>query len=273
MMKILNHVRLTLCALTLLAPPIFGQSDNAVHDNKPIQAPPANDAAEPDTPRFYIGARFDFFPQRLFQTPYTTASSVNPILSYAYLGSSSGSRYWLGLTGEYRLHGNLWLGVDFFHHQAEYTQVTQIKSGTQDPNSSYDNRQVTTVSEDTRAAYWDVPFVVRYYGLYHSGRRGLGWTKQTYALGGAAYRHVGNVRTGTSTSNADSSTTYDETPAKALHTNLAGVVAGVGFKVFEYGKFKSMFEGRYTRWSGFTFEGPAYGSQRNQFDLGLSFAY
>jgi len=262
MTRLLNLVRFTTCTLTFLLPTL-GQTANTV---------PAS-VDEPQPPRFYIGARVDFFPQRLFQTPYATASSINPILSYTYTGSSLGSRYWLGLTGEYRLRGNVWLGIDFFHHQAEYTQVTQIKSGLQDPNSTYDNRQVTTMTQDTRAGYWDVPFVVRYYGLYTTSHRGLRWTKQTYAVGGVAYRHVSNIRTGTSTSNADSSTTYNEVPAEALHTNLAGAIGGIGFKVFEYGKFKSMFEGRYTRWSGYSFQGPAHRSERNQFDLGLSFAY
>ncbi len=261
MIHILKPACFTLCVIAILRP-LYAQSDN----------PPAN-ADEPHPPRFYIGARVDFFPQRLFETPYTTGASVNPILSYTYTGSSQGSRYWLGLTGEYRLRGNLWLGIDFFHHPAGFTQVTRIKSGIQDPNSSYDNRQVTTVTQDTRAAYWDVPFLVRYYGLYTTSRRGLGWTKQTYALGGAAYRHVSNIRTGTSTSNADTSTTYDEVPAQAQHSNLAGAIGGIGFKVFEYGKFKSMFEGRYTRWSGYSLQGPAYRSERNQFDLGLTFAY
>jgi hypothetical protein len=268
MINTLRQVLFTLHASALLASALFGQSNNPAQDNAQ-----GNGDVEPQAPRFYIGARVDFFPQRLVQTPYTTASTVNPILSYAYFGSSLGSRYWLGLTGEYRLTRKVWLGVDLFHHQAEYTQVAQIKSGIQDPNSSYDNRQTTTVTEDTRAAYWDVPFVARYYGLYNGGRHGLRWTKQTYALGGFAYRHVGNIRTGTSTANADGSTTYNETPAKAQHTNLAGLVGGVGFKVFEAGKFKSMFEGRYTRWSAYTFQGPAYRSERNQFDLGLSFAY
>jgi hypothetical protein len=267
-------------ALALLASHVFGQSQNPSQDTKSAQTPPATAAStsanvdgEPKPPRFSIGVHVDYLPQRLFQTQYTTASTTNPVLSTAYFGSSPGSRRWLGLTGEYRLKGNIALAVDFYYHQAEYTQLRQIKSGTQDPNSSYDNRPLTSITQDTRAQYWDVPFVARYYGLYKSGGRSLGWMKQTYASGGVTYRHVGNIRTGTSTSNADGSTDYNEIPAKAQHTNLAGVVGGIGYNLFELHKFRWMIEGRYTRWSGNTFQGPAYRSQQNQAQLGFIFAY
>ena len=261
--------------LTFLAVCAFGQSQNSTQ----VQTPPAGTSSspnvdpEPKPPRFSIGVKVDYLPQRLFQTQYTTTSSTNPILSTEYFGSSPGSRRWLGLTGEYRLKGDIALAVDFYYHQAEYTQLSQIKSGTQDPNSSYDNRPLTSITQDTRAAYWDVPFVARYYGLYKSGGRGLGWMKQTYASGGITYRHVGNIRTGTSTSYPDGSTDYNEIPAKAQHTNLAGVVAGVGYNLFELRKFRWMIEGRYTRWSGTSFQGPAYRSQQNQGQLGFTFSY
>jgi hypothetical protein len=254
-------MRLALSALVLLIP-AAGQ-DPA----------PATDQGEPKPERYHFGILVEYFPQRLFQTPYATASSTNPILSYAYFGRAPDSRYWLGLTGEYNLTDRISLSADFFHHQAEYTQLTQIRSGIQDPNSSYDNRQLISVNEDTRADYWDIPFVARYYGLHHSSRKGLAWMKDTYALGGAAYRHVSNIRTGTSTTNADGSTSYNEIPAKPQHTNLLGVIAGAGFKLFEDGKFKSMIEVRYTRWAGYTFQGPAYRSQQNQFQIGLSVTY
>lgn len=266
--------------LALLAGRAFAQSQTPPQDTKPSQAPPATASAtsaningELKPPRFSFGVQLDLLPQRLFQTQYTTASTTNPILSYAYFGSSPGSRRWLGLTSEYHLKGNVSLAVNFSYHQAEYTQLSQITSGLLDPNSSYDNRPLTSITQDTRAGYWDVPFVARYYGLYKGGAPGLGWMKQTYASGGVSYRHVGNIRTGTSTSNPDGSTDYNEIAAKAQHTNLAGVVAGVGYNLFELHKFRWMIEARYTRWSGNTFQGPAYRSQQNQAELGFSFTY
>jgi hypothetical protein len=54
---------------------------------------------------------------------------------------------------------------------------------------------------------------------------------------------------------------------------MVGLVGGVGYKLFEYGKFKAMGEARYTRWFAYTFQGPAYESQKNQVEIGLSFTY
>jgi hypothetical protein len=215
----------------------------------------------------------EYFPERFFQTQYVTTSSTNPILSSGYFGTSAGSKETLGLTAEYLLTKRLSVGLDFFYHQEEYIQLAQIKSGIQDPNSSYDNRPLTSITQDTRANYWDVPLVARYYSLKNKAPRGLGWLSQTFLIGGGAYRHVSNIRTGTSTSLPDGSTSYNETPAAPSNRNVLGLVGGVGYKLFEYGKFKAMGEARYTRWFGYTFQGPAYESQKNQLEIGLSFTY
>jgi len=282
MINISKHVRFTFCGLALLAVRALAQSAD------PAQQPPAPaPAATPNisqdntptadatvkTPRYAFGVRVEYFPERFFQTQYVTINTINPILSTGSFGTSAGSKMTLGLTGEFRLNRRVFLGVDFFRHQEEYTQLSQIKSGLPDPNSSYDNRPLTTVTQDTRADYWDVPLVVRYYGLRNKAPRGLGWLAQAFVLGGGAYRHVSNIRTGTSTSEPDGSTSYNEIPAKALRSNLIGATGGFGYKVFEYGKFKAMAEGRYTRWFGTTFQGPSYVSQKNQVEIGLSFTY
>ena len=285
MINILKHVRFTFCAFALLALPAFAQSAN------PAQQPPATAPAAPSvtptvsqdntptadatvkTPRYAFGVRVEYFPERFFQTGYVTTNTTNPILSTGSFGTSAGSKMSLGVTGEFRLNHRVFLGLDFFRHQEEYTQLSQIKSGLRDPNSSYDNRPLTTVTQDTRADYWDVPLVVRYYGLRNKSPRGLGWLAQAFVLGGGSYRHVSNIRTGTSTAEPDGSTSYNEIAAKALHNNLVGATGGFGYKLFKYGKLKAMAEGRYTRWFGTTFQGPSYVSTKNQVEIGLSFTY
>ena len=215
----------------------------------------------------------EYFPERFFQTQYVQTASTNPILNSAYFGTSNGSKYALGLTAEYLLSQHFSVGVDFFYHQEQYTQLDQIKSGLRDPNSSYDNRPLTAITQDTRANYSDFPLVSRYYFHREKAPRGLGWISQTFLIGGGTYRHVSNIRTGTSTALPDGTTSYNETPVAPNHNNLIGVVGGVGYKLFENGKFKSMAEARYTRWSAYTFKGPAYESQKNQLEIGLSFTY
>lgn len=82
-----------------------------------------------------------------------------------------------------------------------------------------------------------------------------------------------NIRTGTSTSLPDGTTSYNEIPATPSKSNLVGAVGGAGYKLFEYGKFKSLIEARYTRWFGYSFQGPSYASQKNQVEYGLSITY
>jgi hypothetical protein len=284
MINICKQVRFTICVVAL-----FGASAFAQTVQQPTAPPPTAPPTAPGTPptqdntpgvdltatppRISFGVRIEYFPERFFQTQYVTTSSINPILNSAYFGTSAGAKDTLGVTGEYLLTKRISLGIDFFYHQEEITQLDQIKSGVKDPNSSYDNRPLTSITQDTRANYWDVPVVVRYYSLHNKNPRGLGWLSQTFLIGGGTYRHVSNIRTGTSTSLPDGSTSYNETPVAPAHNNLLGATAGLGYKLFEYGKFKAMAEARYTRWFGYTFQGPAYESQKNQLEIGLSFTY
>jgi hypothetical protein len=284
MINICKQVRITVCSVALL-----GISAGAQTVQPPTAPPPTpppstgpstNQDNTPGTdvtvtpPKWSFGFRVEYFPERFFQTQFVQTNTTNPILSSNYYGTSAGAKYTLGLTAEYLLTKHVSLGLDFFYHQEEYTQLDKVKSGLQDPNSSYDNRPVTTITQDTRANYWDFPLVARY---YLPGRakapRGLGWISQTFLIGGGTFRHVGNIRTGTSTQLPDSSTSYNEVPVTPNKRNMAGLVGGVGYKVFEYGKFKAMGEVRYTRWFGYTFQGPAYESQKNQVEVGLSFTY
>jgi hypothetical protein len=287
MINICKQVRHTICAVALLGSAAFGQAVQQTaapqQPTVPQPTPPPSTSTTPDNtpgsdvtvtpPRISFGVRVEYFPERFVQTQYTQTNTTNPILNSSYFGTSAGAKYTLGLTGEYLLTRRISLGVDFFYHQEEYTQLDQIKSGMLDPNSSYDNRPLTSVTQDTRANYWDVPVVARYYGLRSKAPRGMGWLTQTFLIGGGAYRHVSNVRTANATSLPDGSTSYNEIPAAPNHNNLLGLVGGVGYKLFEYGKFKAMGEVRYTRWFQYTFQGPAYESQKNQLEIGLSFTY
>ena len=283
MINICKQVRSTICAVALLGSLVFAQAVQQPTAPPPTPPPSGTPSTNQDNtpgsdvtatpPRISFGVRVEYFPERFFQTQYVTTSSTNPILNSAYFGTSAGAKDTLGLTGEYLLTKRISIGIDFFYHQEEYTQLDQIKSGLKDPNSSYDNRPLTSITQDTRANYWDVPVVARYYSLHNKNPRGLGWLSQTFLIGGGAYRHVSNIRTGTSTSLPDGSTSYNETPVAPANRNLLGVVGGVGYKLFEYGKFKAMGEARYTRWFGYTFQGPAYESQKNQLEIGLSFTY
>jgi hypothetical protein len=290
MINICKQVRFTICAVALLGSSAFAQTAQPPTAPPPTAPPPTAPpsgtppvATQQDNtpgsdvtatpPKVSFGFRIEYFPQRFFQTQFVTINTTNPIQNTAYFGNSAGTKYALGLTGEYLLTKRLSLGADFFFHQEEYTQLAQIKSGLPDPNSSFDNRPLTSITQNTNADYWDVPVVARFYSLRNKAPRGLGWLSQTFLIGGGTYRHVSNIRTGTSTALPDGSTSYNEVPVAPAHNNLLGLVGGAGYKLFEYGKFKAMGEARYTRWFAYTFQGPSFESQKNQVEIGLSFTY
>jgi hypothetical protein len=226
------------------------------------------DTTKPETRRYSIGARIGYDVTRLFDTNTTTASTTSPIADYTYLGSSHSGKRILAALGEYRLTDHISIAVEFTRHQAEYTQVTQIRSGKTDPNSSTDKRQVTTVTQDTRANYWEMPFLARYYNVTNRYKLSRG-----FVTGGLTYRHIGNIRTSNATQNADGSTAYDETPAATDRTNQLGFVAGIGARFLDEFKINAMPEVRYTRWFGETFHGPSYRSATNQIEIGLSVTF
>jgi len=169
---------------------------------------------------------------------------------------------------EYRLKTRLSLGLEFRLHEAQYQKVTEIRSGKKDASSTTDTRPVTTVTETTRANYWEIPLLAHYYGLR---RKGL--LSRTYVTGGGEFRHVGNIRTGTDFSYADGTTDYNEVRATPQHVNQFGVVAGLGLRFIDDYNIKVAPEVRVVHWVGHTFQGPAYSSVGNQLEAGLGFSF
>ena len=215
-----------------------------------------------------IGLRFEYTQTRPFETTSADTSTTKPIADYNYSATSSSRGVIPTPNVEYRLTPRITLGVEFQFHHSQYKQVTQVRTGKKDPNSATDDRPVTTITETTKASYWELPFLARYYGL-----SGHGIGSRAYLLGGLAYRHVGNIRTGNEYSNADGTTDYNETPAIPEHRNQLGLVAGIGLRFVDDYRIKITPEVRVTHWQGTTFNTPAVRSAANQVSVGLGFAF
>jgi hypothetical protein len=228
----------------------------------------AQDAPDQPPRRFVYGGRIQYFPLRLFDTSSVTASTTKPIADYTYAGSAHTPRLEFLPSLEYHLLNHVTLGVELLFIHAEYQQITQTRTGTKDPNSSTDTRVPTTLTETTRANYWQLPILARYYGI-----RKKGLLSRVYVAGGVEFRHVAKIRTGNETSNSDSTTAYNEIPAKAAHTNQAGAVVGLGMRFVDELGVKVSPEVRLTRWQGPAFAGTAYRSTQNQLEVGLGFSF
>jgi hypothetical protein len=225
-----------------------------------------------DTPpairRPSLGIRIEYFDTPFFKTSTVQASTTDPIADYTYIGSTGSPRWVLAPTVEYRLWGHLSLSGELHFHHAQYKQTTQMLSGLRDPNSSTDDRQVTTITQTTRANFWEFPFLVHYYGF-----RPKGWFHRAYASAGVEWRYVGKIRTGTDYSYADGTTDYNEIPAQPNLTNQFGVVVGGGLRFMDAFRVKVTPEVRYIRWQGVTFQGQGYRSMPDQLEAGIGLSF
>jgi hypothetical protein len=218
--------------------------------------------------RFSFGLRVQAFPYPLFKTSTSTSSTTKPIADYNYTGSTDSPKVAVGPAVEFRFTRHLSIGTDLVIHRADYKEVTEIRSGKKDPNSSTDDRLVTTITQTTTASYWDLPVLARYYGLWSGG-----FKSHLYAVGGLTYRRVGRVRTGNEFSNADGTTDYHEKAAVPSRTKLYGPTVGVGLRVIDDFHIKITPEARFTHWSGNAFQGQTYRSVPNELKVGIGVTF
>lgn len=218
--------------------------------------------------RFYYGFRVEASPFHIFKTGTTSSSTTQPIADYAYSATSSSQKFGFAGSLERQVTRN-WSGtVEFYLTHAKFVQTTQLRTGEPDPNSTTDNRPVTTYGETSKANYWVVPLLARYQGI-----RPRGILSHVYATGGLEYRHVGRVRTGTDITYPDGSTGYTEVATVPLHSDQIGLVGGLGLRFLDEVGVKVTPEIRIIHWNNDSFRGPAYVSVRNQAEISLGFSF
>jgi len=227
-----------------------------------------DDDSGPAVKRPSVGVRGEYYVSRFFLTAAATQHTTAPIADYTFSAWSGTGKFAIAPTVEYRLTNRLSLGAEMQFHYAQYSQTTQIRTGVVNPNSSVDDRKVTTLADSSKADYWDVPLLAHYYGLRKSGL-----LTKSYLSVGPELRHVGRVRTGNEITNADGTTAYNENPDTPRHTNQYGLVVGLGLRFVDDFKIKVAPEVRYIRWKGATFEGPAFRSQVNEIQAGLGISF
>jgi hypothetical protein len=228
----------------------------------------AEDEKTGEARRYIIGGRVQAFPLALFDVKTVSTSTTQPIADYTYTGSTETERLALTPAFEFRLNSRWSIGTDFMFHHGKYQEKEEERSGKKDPNASTDDRNVTTITRTTQANYWELPVLVRHYGL-----RRLGLLSKAYVLGGLGFRYVGKVRTGNEYSYADGTTDYNEAPAQPSRRNQFGAVAGFGLRFIDDFNLKVMPEIRFTRWAGVTFEGQSYRSVSNELRVGLGICF
>lgn len=230
-------------------------------------------AADDTTPpkklhRPLVGFRVEYFPLRFFAITTVTATTTTPAASYTYTATSNSPKFFVGPTVEYRWSSHLSFGTELHFHHADYTETTTLLSGVPPPNSSFDTRTKTTILQDSKINYWEVPLLAHYYGFRPEGR-----LSRAYLAGGVQYRHMGRIRTGNTYTYPDGTSDYNETPPPANQNNQFGAVVGVGMRFLDDFNIKLAPEIRYIRWFGTTLQGQAFKSAASQIEAGVGLSF
>lgn len=220
------------------------------------------------TRRLTFGIHMQAYPLKMFDTKSTTSSSTKPVADYKYSATTDSPMVGFGPAIEYRITNHVSAGLELLFHRVQYKQVTETRTLKKDTTTTTDIRPVATLTETTRSNTWEAPLIARYYGFREGGI-----FSKLYVLGGGSFRRTTNIRTGNEISNANGTTDYNEIPTHPAKANQIGVVGGFGIRFMDNFHIRIAPEVRVTRWNGFSFQGQAVSSVRNDIQGGIGITF
>jgi hypothetical protein len=218
-------IRSGFCCRTVTAAARLNGQEPVIEPQIP---PPVQQSERPDArfKYFSLGFRVRGFSTDIFEDGKSTANrhdtTPNANTTQTFATTSNSGKFTLGPAIEVPLPWRLSILGEFYFQHASYTKVTTTYKGIDDLSSS---ALKSTVTERTKASYWDIPLLVRYRPF---GKFGI--LSKAFLEGGAAVRFAKNVRSGTETLNADQSTAYNEIPVRPAAETVTGTILGAGFR-------------------------------------------
>jgi hypothetical protein len=222
----------------------------------------------PKPRRFSFGGRITGYPLSVLPDGRIERTQETPPVSTIFTTTSDSGRAGIGPSIEFAISRSVSVSAELLFHRAGYEQVTETYQGTDNSDTSEDERLLTTVTERTKASFWDIPVMIRYHGL-----RSEGWLSRVCISGGGSLRLTTNIRTGTETVHPDDETSYNGNRVSPARRNLPGVTAGIGFRYIDDYNFKLTPEVRYTRWLGASFASDSTQARRNQIEVGIAITF
>jgi len=173
-----------------------------------------------------------------------------------------------GFTVQLAILRKLALCASVFYRKVEYQDATVLLAGVDNPKTETDERRGTNLTDKTRARYWDIPILVRYYNL---GRHEEG-NRWFFELG-PALRYVRGIRSTLGTQPPGGEVTTVETSVTPSKRELRGATAGFGVQLIDPVGVRVVPEVRYTRWFGNVFANRATQARRDQLEALISLAF
>jgi hypothetical protein len=178
------------------------------------------------------------------------------------------SPFWgAGLAMEY-FGGERWtITANAIYNRIAYSMQTDVYWGTDNPATTFDEREHEFFTEDTKAYVLDVPVLLHYRPI-HSGT-----FTRLYVSAGPTIRYCAHVSSFLTTISPSDITTTNSQVVDPSKRTLVGGTIGIGFRVVDDFNIKTTPEIRYTRWAGSTFANASTVSPRNQLEVGIAFTF
>ena len=181
---------------------------------QPPAAKPKPEAQEPapffqDEPyirRFTVGGNASILILGLMKGGEQSESITAPPLQIDTKNENKGTLFGGGVSVQFFLTERYAINADLQLRRTRYKLVTTTYEGVDNPNTPFDDRTATFLTEDTRARYWDLPLMVR---RYNESRYEDRW--KWFYEAGPVMRRVTGIRTSTEREARNVKTCCDET--------------------------------------------------------------
>lgn len=248
------------------------QEANPPQEAKPAQqskpaAPPAPlpPAEKPETfvRRFSLGATLSVVGTELVPGKSTSASTTSPLptVDNAYNTKPASQRIGYGPMVQLVLTDHIAVSASVFFRRIGYTMDTSTQINTNPVEVGFSH-------EDTRARLMDVPVVFRYYtkNRHDPGAR-------VFLEAGGVLRRVYDIRTSINSTDNAGVVSYKFDPTSPAHSNVRGIVGGLGVQVIDPVGIRVVPEVRYTHWISNVFDRFSTQSLRYQIEGMLSLTF
>jgi opacity protein-like surface antigen len=224
-------------------------------------------APEPFYKRFSFGVRGGamFFDALNSQTITESTTQTDPATSTINFSNSASKRFTGGPAIHFRVSDHFGLNLDVLYKRAGYDAGDQLVT---QPTEDEEADDLASRYERTRADYWDIPVLARYYTKApdEEGPR-------YYLTGGIAFRSVSGIKTFSEVVSDEGLSDTNSVAVKPANKNTAGAVAGIGLQLRDEVGLKVDLEARYTRWFRPVFDSGPTSSNLNQGEFVLGFTF
>jgi hypothetical protein len=219
--------------------------------------------------RFSMGLTLSTKVLALVPERQSTTFTDSPPLEERHATEGLSHRVGYGVSAQLALTERFALHAGALMRRVGYKMRSDWFAGVDNPATIVDERRHTLRQEDTRARFYDVPVLIRYYGTdrHDPGAR---WFVQF----GGTMRRVSRIKTSIDrTTNPDDPQCCETTPATPSKQSLPGVAAGFGGQFIDHVGIRVTPEVRYTRWLGTSFSSFTTGTRRDQVEILLSIGF